>query len=269
MPKRRAEDAVHVVMTDHYIQRRPVLRDLVAARTEADSLKQGDYRGEVVLYYPSTLPPTPENELYLALAQVQQGSNLTSGIRQLEEAIQKHRPERPEFYYELARAYSKTADYDADISWCREALRRDASFVPALKELAAAATTKGNMAEAAKALEQAVALGPSDGTAFADLGSVYLRQDRVDDAQKALQRALALDPTLPLANNTMGLTALRKGMVAGCRNPPSRSDPPAAGSGRGAQQSRQSARRPPRLRRSGLSLRKGDREQSTLCGSAP
>ena len=201
-------------MTDHYIQRRPVLRDLVAARTEADGLKQGDYRGEVVLYYPSTLPPTPENELYVALAQVQQGSNLTSGIRQLEDAIQKHRPARPEFYYELARAYSKATNYDADISWCREALRRDAGFVPALKELAAAATTKGNMAEAAKALEQAVTLGPSDGTAFADLGSVYLRQDRVDDAQKALQRALALDPTLPLANNTMGLTALRKGMVA-------------------------------------------------------
>jgi tetratricopeptide (TPR) repeat protein len=213
MPKRRAEDAVHVVMTDHFIQRRPLRRDLVAARTEADSLKEGDYRGEVVLYYPPTLPATPENELYLALAQVKQGSNLTSGIRQLEDAIQKHRPGRPEFYYELARAYSKTANYGADIRWCHEALRRDASFVPALKELAAAATTNGDMAEAAKALEQAVVLRPSDGTAVADLGSVYLRQGRVDDAQKALQRALALDPTLPLANNTMGLTALRKGMV--------------------------------------------------------
>jgi predicted CXXCH cytochrome family protein len=213
MPKRRAEDAVHVVMTDHYIQRRPVRRDPVAARTEADSLTHGDYRGEVVLYYPSRLPPTPENELYLALAQVQQGSNLTSGIRELEDAIQKHRPERPEFYYELARAYSRTANYDADIKWCREALRRDASFVPALKELAAAATTKGDMAEAAKALEQAVALGPSDATSVADLGSVYLRQGRVDDAQKALQRALSLDPALPLANNTMGLTAIRKGML--------------------------------------------------------
>jgi tetratricopeptide (TPR) repeat protein len=213
MPKRRAEDAVHVVMTDHYIQRRPVRRDLVAARTEADSLKEGDYRGEVVLYYPSTLPATPENELYLALAQVKQAANLTTGIRQLEDAIQRHRPERPEFYYELARAYSKTANYDDDIRWCREALQRNASFVPALKELAAAATTKGDLAEAAKALEQAVALGPSDGTAVADLGSVYLRQGRVDDAEKVLQRALALDPTLPLASHTMGLTALRKGMI--------------------------------------------------------
>ena len=69
------------------------------------------------------------------------------------------------------------------------------------------------MTEAAGALEQAVALRPSDGTALADLGSVYLRQGRVDDAQAALQRALALDPTLPLANNTMGLTALRRGTM--------------------------------------------------------
>jgi len=212
MPKRRAQDAVHVVMTDHFIQRR-VPRDLLAPLTEADSLGQGDYRGDVVPYYPSPLPPTPENDLYLALAQVQQGSNLASGIRQLEHAIEAHQPERPEFYYELARAYSRTANYDADISWCREALQRDAGFGPALKELAAAATAKGDMAEAAKVLEQAVALRPSDATAVADLGSVYLRQSRVDDAEKALQRALALDPTLPLANNMIGLTAVRKGNV--------------------------------------------------------
>ncbi len=130
MPKRRTEDAVHVVMTDHYIQRQRPSRDLLAERTEADSLKHGDYRGDVVLYYPPTLPPTPENELYLALAQVQQGSNLTAGIPRLEQAIEKHRPARPEFYYELGRAYSMTANYDAGIRWCREALRRDASFVP-------------------------------------------------------------------------------------------------------------------------------------------
>ncbi|MEO7133181.1 MAG: tetratricopeptide repeat protein [Vicinamibacterales bacterium] len=211
MPKRRTEDAVHVVMTDHYIQRQRALRDLLADRTEADSVTHGDYRGEVVLYYPPELPSAPENELYLAVAQVQQGSNLTAGIRRLQQAIERYRPGRPEFYYELARAYSATGDHDADIRWCREALQRDANFVPALKELAAAATTKGDLAEAAKALEKAVTLNPSDGNAFADLGSVYLRQDRVDDAQAALQRALALDPSMPPANNMMGLAALRQG----------------------------------------------------------
>jgi tetratricopeptide (TPR) repeat protein len=211
MPKRRAEDAVHVVMTDHYIQRGPPRRNLIADRTEADSLKDGDYRGDVVLYYPPTLPPTPENELYLSLAQVRQGSNLTAGIPRLEQAIGKHQPARPEFYYELGRAYSMSGDRDAAIRWCREALRRDTAFVPALKELAAAATAQGNLAEAAQALEKTVSLRQDDGNALADLGNVYLRQDRVDDAQRVLQRALALNPTLPLAHNMMGLANVRKG----------------------------------------------------------
>jgi tetratricopeptide (TPR) repeat protein len=198
-------------MTDHFIQRERPSRDLLADRAEADSLKHGDYRGEVALYYPPALPSTPENDLYLALAQVRQGSNLTAGIRQFEQAIAKHRPGRPDFYHHLARAYSMTGDHDADIRWSREALQRDADFVPALKGLAAAAIAKGDLTEAAPALERVVALRPSDANAFADLGDVYLRQGRVDEALKTLARGLALDPTLPLSNNTMGLAALRKG----------------------------------------------------------
>ena len=211
MPKRRTEDAVHVIMTDHYIQRERPRGDLLAERTEAEGLEHRDYRGEVALYYPPTLPATPENELYVALAQVKQGSNLAVGIRRLEDAIEKHRPQRPEFFYELGRAYSMSANYDVGIRWCREALRRDPNFVPALKELATAAMTSGRLAEAEEALKKAVALRPEDGNAFADLGNVYLRQGRVDAAQNALQRALVLDPAMPLANNMMGLAALRQG----------------------------------------------------------
>src|SRR5262249_54725436 len=136
MPKRRAEDAVHVVMTDHYIQRRRPTADLLAPRQEAENFENGDYRGDVALYYPPALPQTAQNALYIALAQVQQGSNLDGGIPRLESAIEKSRPERPEFYYELARAYSKKANYEADIHWCNEALRHDPNFVSALKELA-------------------------------------------------------------------------------------------------------------------------------------
>lgn len=120
MPKRRTDDAVHVVMTDHYIQRRRPPGDLLAQRKEADNFEHGDYRGEVVLSYPATLPSTAENELYLAVAQVQQGSNLTVGIARLEHAIEKYKPERPDVYYELARAYSRTSNYEADMRWCGE-----------------------------------------------------------------------------------------------------------------------------------------------------
>jgi tetratricopeptide (TPR) repeat protein len=211
MPKRRAEDAVHVVMTDHYIQRRRPPRDLLADRTEAQNAKRGEYRGEVALYYPARLPESADNELYLALAQVQEGSNLSAGIRRLQQAIETHRPSRAEVYYRLARAYSRIGDLEADIRWCREALRRDAAFVPALKELADAATKQGDFAEASQALEKAVSLHPDDATALADLGNVYLQQGRADDAERALRRALEADPTLPPANNTMGLAMLRKG----------------------------------------------------------
>ncbi len=211
MPKRRTEDAVHVVMTDHYIQRRRPAVDLLAPRKEADNFEHGDYRGEVVPYYPAKLPPTPENDLYVALAQVQQGSNLTTGIPRLERALGQHQPARADFYYELARAYVKTSNYDAAIRWSEEALRRDAGFAPALKELAGAATAMGRLSLAAQTLEKAVALRPNDGDALADLGNVYLQLDRLDDAQRTLQRALAIDAGLPRANNTMALTLLKKG----------------------------------------------------------
>ena len=208
MPRRRTEDAVHVVMTDHYIQRRKPAADLLAPRAEPDSY---EYRGEVVLYYPPTLASSPENELYLALAQVQHGADLAGGIPRLERAIAQHRPARPEIYYELARAHAKTSNFAAVIRWCEEALTRDGTFMPALKELAAAAGKLGRLADAARALEKAVALGRNDGYARADLGNVYLQQGRVDQAERVLRDALTIDADLPEANNTLGLAALERG----------------------------------------------------------
>jgi predicted CXXCH cytochrome family protein len=210
MPKRRAEDAVHVVMTDHYIQRKRAVEDLLARREETDFEHSG-YRGEVVVYYPPVLAPTPENDLYVALAQVQHGVNLAAGIPRLEAAIQKHKPGRAEFYYELARAHAKTSNYEAAIRWCEEAVRHDASFAGAYKELAAAAMAIGRLSQAARALERAVAIHPRDADALADLGNVYVQQDQIDAAEKTLQQALTLDPMLPRANNTRGLAALKGG----------------------------------------------------------
>ena len=72
MPKRRTEDVVHVAATDHYIQRRKPAGDLLAERAERQETGANAYRGPVVLYYPETLPHTPENDLDLAVAQVKQ-----------------------------------------------------------------------------------------------------------------------------------------------------------------------------------------------------
>jgi predicted CXXCH cytochrome family protein len=211
MPKRRAEDAVHVVITDHLVQRVRPTRDLTASLNETAALGAKDYRGEVALYYPSALPSTPENELYLALAQVQQGSNLTTGIPRLREAIERHNPSRAEFYYELARAYSKTADHAAVVRWSEIALQHDASFAPALKELGSAAAALGQWDRAVDALQRAIALRPRDAHALADLGNAYLQQHRVDETIVVARQALALDAGLPRASNTLGLASLATG----------------------------------------------------------
>jgi Flp pilus assembly protein TadD len=211
MPKRRTDDAVHVVVTDHFIQPRTSVVDLLKPRREVDESGGGGYRGEVALYYPRELPATPENELYMAVAQVKQGSNLSAGIPRLERAISEHKPDRPEFAYELAHAYAKVSNDMAVLKWCEEALRRDPRYVPALKELSEAQVRRGDFQAAAAPLEKAVDLRPRDAYALADLANIYLHQHRVDQADGLLQRALAIDASLPRANNTMGLVAIERG----------------------------------------------------------
>src|SRR5439155_20022535 len=100
MPKRRTSDVVHAVMTDHYIQRRKPARDLIAETPEKRETEANAYRGEVVPYYPRKAP-----ELYRAIAQVSQKSNLTRGIADLAAAIETQRPQRAEYYLQLADAW--------------------------------------------------------------------------------------------------------------------------------------------------------------------
>jgi Flp pilus assembly protein TadD len=211
MPKRRADDAVHVVVTDHFIQPRTSVVDLLKPRREMDESEGGGYRGEVALYYPRELPATPENELYLALAQVQQSANLSAGIPRLEQAIIRYKPDRPEFAYELAHAYGRVSNDTSVVRWCEEALRRDARYVPALKELSEAHVRRGDFEAASALLEKAIELRPRDANALADLGNIYLHRHRTQDADRVLQRALAIDPSLPRANNTMALVAIERG----------------------------------------------------------
>ena len=189
MPRRRTDDAVHVVMTDHYIQRRgPAFVPVGAPAEPADA----GYRGEVVPYYPAT----GVDELYVAVEQVRDGANLESGIPRLRRGIEERKPAEPEFYLELAKAYGKSGNFSEAVRWCDAALRIHPGFAPAVSELGAELIHTGDLTRAVEILRQAS--GPAAQT---NLGNAYLRLGRIDLAEQVL-RTSSEDPD---ANNLLGM----------------------------------------------------------------
>ena len=151
MPKRRVDDAPHVIMTDHRIQRRPQAGGLV----EFAERPAEEYRGEVVPYYPAPLPATPRNELYRAVAQVGLGNNLAAGMLELARLIATERPKEPEFYMVLGDGWKGLGKPSEAAAAYRQALALGADSGRALRALAEVDTE-----HASQLLAQAVEAAP-------------------------------------------------------------------------------------------------------------
>ncbi len=204
MPKRRTEDVVHVVMTDHYIQRRKPARDLLAPLEERHVTEETAYNGPVTLYYPRQVPPTEESELYLAMAQVKQFSNLKAGIPQLAAALDKYRPETAEFYFELAEAYAHIGQFDDAIRRYEEAVSRKPGYRAAWVGLGTTLSKSGQHDRGAEVIGKALELTPKDASILNDLGLILLRQGELDEAAATFRRAVESDPDFSEAHNNLG-----------------------------------------------------------------
>jgi tetratricopeptide (TPR) repeat protein len=214
MPKRRTEDVIHSVATDHFIQRRAPEGDLLAERPERHETGDNAYRGEVVLYYPEKLPPAPGNDLYLALAQVVDKSNLIAGIGQLAKAIERHPSARADFYLGLADAWRNSGQIEKALPFYREAVRRNPRFSFGRLRLGSALRHAGQTAEAAEILKRATALDPKDASTWHELGLAYREQGKTSEAIAALQKAIALDPEMPEPHSNLGIVWMASGETA-------------------------------------------------------
>jgi tetratricopeptide (TPR) repeat protein len=212
MPKRRTEDVVHVVMTDHYIQRRPPARDLLAGLNEKHEPNAAAAPGhDVIPYYPAQPARTPDNEVYLAVARVRDRVNLAKGVPELERAIAAARPTRPEPYFELGgalRAQGKLAQAEAIY---REALRRDPQYVPALLDLGQTLREEDKRERALEILSRATRLATRDARTWSALANVQLELGRNEEAERSYRKAAALDPDMPEAANGLGILMAQRG----------------------------------------------------------
>ena len=207
MPKRRAEDAVHVRLTDHLILRRP-------ASDAIPELKP--YLGKVVLYYPPGEPVTVEDQLYLAVAQVKDRVNLKQGLDGLKSLLEKHQPTRPEFPFELGEAYRAAGRWDAAIEWYEKSLESDAAFWPASRGLGLTLIETGEASKSVKALENAASRSPEEPSVLNALGDAYYRAGQLAQAVATLQKARELHPDLAEPYNNLGVvySAQRKTAAA-------------------------------------------------------
>ena len=181
MPKRRVDDAPHVIMTDHRIQRIPPANALARfAEKPAEN-----YQGEVVPYYPSPLPATPYNSLYRAVAQVGLGNNVEAGMPELAPLIDEIKPREPEFYMVLGDGWKSLGKLEAAAAAYRRALQLQPNSARAMRALAAV-----DSSDAEEILKHAVEIDPGDAESWFRYGVLTGSAERI-------RKAIALNPWLP------------------------------------------------------------------------
>ena len=203
MPKRRTGDVVHAVMTDHYIQRTKPAGDLLADIPELRQTEANAYRGPVVPYYPRSLPK-PEDDLYLAIAQVSQSSNLTEGLTHLSAAIKKDQPAHAEYYLQWGDALRNAGKFQEALPAYEEAVRREPESTVALERLALCLSNLKQLPRAEALLQQVLQRTPTAAPTWVQLGLVEVNEGKTKGAIAAFEKAMQLDPDLPDAYNTAG-----------------------------------------------------------------
>lgn len=205
MPKRRTDDGVHILMTEHLISRRPPAGDLMAEKPERAETQATSYKGEVVPYYPAKPASTEDNELTIAVAQVREQSNLKDGLPLLASRIDKYHPSRPSYYAELAEGYVAAGDPASAVRYFEEASKREPASSNRLIQWADALIETREWPLAEEKLRRATELTPNDPRAWGRLGWAMWQQNKAGEAKAALEKAIALGPEVAELYYNLGL----------------------------------------------------------------
>jgi tetratricopeptide (TPR) repeat protein len=200
MQKRRTEDVVHAVMTDHWIQRRPPSGDALAELSERHGAA-AEYHGEVVPYYPSSLPDT--DKLYLAIARGEP--------EELAREVARTRPGDAEFYMVLGDAWQREGKPIEAAAAYREALRLRPDFPRALVALGVVLKSSGELGKADEALAHAISLEPTRAGAWFQAGALDFDLGHIADAIEKMEKAVALDPDSADAHRGLAEVLWRSG----------------------------------------------------------
>jgi tetratricopeptide (TPR) repeat protein len=216
MPKRRTEDVVHAVMTDHLIQRNPPpAKQLLAERQEIPETAANAYRGEVKRYLLDHEDPLPTDDLYDSLAQVIDSANLGPGIPRLENALRTQAPKQPNFYIELGDAMRHSGNQLEAINTYRQALALDPLSSRAQRRLGATLGSVGREDEGIAVLQKAIDHEPDNALLWYEMALIESKVGNHDRAISSLKRTLQLKPDFADAQNNLGTNLAETGDLQG------------------------------------------------------
>lgn len=210
MPKRRTDDVVHVVMTDHRISRQPAGPELLAPRDEHDASFD-----TVAFFEPSAAPRGAEGELYRLLPLMRAGLNLDpASTSYLSRALAKSPPQAVEPLFDLANAQASQKQWSDLEATCRTILARAPEHPLALAWLGLARGGLGDKEQAMALQSKAVALDPDRAGFHFNLALALQSAGKDAEAIAELERATALRPTLPAAWLALAEMRARRGETA-------------------------------------------------------
>ncbi|HEU0120864.1 MAG TPA: tetratricopeptide repeat protein [Bryobacteraceae bacterium] len=180
MPKRRPSDAIHVTMTDHWIQRRPQFQN---PEREA----QSRYTGPVVPFYGEADP------LQLAIANIRE---LTSEVPALYQEYLRRTPDDAAALAALGNALARLGRAAEAIPVLERALQVERTHVGALNTLAVTRAARGEYRAAIVLLERAREAHPDHSLTWANLGVTYRAMGQRTEAIAAFREAIRLQPDL-------------------------------------------------------------------------
>jgi len=232
LSRRRTEDVVQVVMTDHLIRRRPGGPELLAPRQESvpvlvdvevldpELASQGPlaevYRTVAVLRSRSSAPAVdhlekvlaaaapPEIESYLDLAKGQLGLHRFADAERTLLGVLERSPGHPLAREWLALARFRLGRTDEAVAGLRQVVSEHPERAESWFNLGLFLIQAGDFAEALGCLRRAVDARPNMASAWYYLGVASERLGRAGEAAAAYRRALEVDPAYDRARLALG-----------------------------------------------------------------
>lgn len=196
MPPRRAEDAVHVVMTDHFIQRKKPAKDMLQALAEHNDV----YSGPLTIYYPPDLTKE-DRDRYLGAALISGPGDDIQGVELLQRAADGAPAKALAI---LGEGYLQQGRTDSAIAAFQRAIAADPSLSNARYNLARALESAGQLDQARANFEQAIASQPQFPEAEYALGNLLARTGSRPDAMRHYANAIRMRPVYAEARSNLG-----------------------------------------------------------------